>query len=108
LKTLDGRESTKAVLYFSGFKKQLPLNKTNFQAVQMVTGEKNSDKWPGAKIVVYPDMTAMAGRPVECVRIKVPLTKSEPAAEMADDAPPDDGVPFNDDAPDFEADEEAA
>jgi hypothetical protein len=107
LKTLDGRESTKVVLYFHDFKKLLPLNRTNFQMVQIVTGEKDSDDWHGHNIVVYPDQTSMGGKIVDCVRIKAPKGKSAPV-DMAEDGSPDDGVPFNDQIADVDADEAEA
>ena len=64
LKSPDGKENSKTVLYFVGAKKALPLNLTNWDAVAEVCGE-DTDNWPGGNIELYPDKTAMAGRTVD-------------------------------------------
>lgn len=95
LKTLDGREQRKIVLYFDNFQKMLPLNATNFDSVADITNEPDTDNWAGHEIVVYPDRTTMGGKTVDCVRVKPPnaTAKASPVANMADDGPPDDGAP---------------
>jgi hypothetical protein len=91
-----GEESTKVVLYFTGAKKCLPLNKVNFESVANVCGE-NSDSWPGHRIEVYPDRTTMAGKTVDCVRIRKPgetvVEKPEDTVPAAD-ADMDDEIPL--------------
>ena len=99
----DGQQESKTVLYFVGTTKRLPLNKTNFFAVADVTGEEDSDRWPGRKVELYPAETEMNGRVLPCVRIRTPavraaprpLAKSDAAAARADAADDiDDTVPF--------------
>jgi hypothetical protein len=98
LKTLDGKEQTKTVLSFRGAKKTLPLNATNWDAVAAVTGEDDSDRWPGHAIELYPTTTPMQGKTVDCIRIRPPPqrelrpepktdSKPVPADEMDDDIP---------------------
>jgi hypothetical protein len=109
LETTDGRKNTKMVLYFEPpyGQKGLPLNKTNFESVAKVTGEPNADNWVGHKLCLYPAQAAMGKTIYDVIRIKAPPKGKAKVKATADDSPPDDGVPFNDDAPDF-ADDEAA
>jgi hypothetical protein len=115
LKTLDGRENTKCVLYFEPpyGRKGLPLNVTNLDSVYEVTGETNTDDFPGHVIVLYPTKAAMGGKMYDAIRVKAKPEKKSPKAATAkspdNDGPPDDGVPFNDDfSGDFGSPEAAA
>ena len=63
---------------FKGAKKTLPLNLTNWDAVADITGEDDSDKWPGHAIELYPTTTAMKGKPVACIRIRPPAQRELP------------------------------
>jgi hypothetical protein len=114
LKTQDGRESEKEVVWFEPpfGRKGLVLNKTNFRAIAKATGEPDSSDWVGHKILLYPTHVEMGGEVYEVVRIKSP-PKAKPKAKQADgapvnDGPPDDGVPFNDEVGDFGSPEAAA
>jgi hypothetical protein len=108
LKTPNGTEERKTVLYFSnGAKKVLPLNRTNWDAVADICGE-NSDDWPGEKIELYPTKTELRGETVACIRVRRPAqgdivaaTKktAAPAATKGkrppgDDSDIDDEIPF--------------
>jgi hypothetical protein len=73
----DGKQEKKTVLYFDNGQK-LPLNQTNWDAVVDVTGEADSDNWPGHKIEVYPTTTPMGGKMVDCVRIRTPMVRPAP------------------------------
>jgi hypothetical protein len=90
LKTPDGREDTKTVLYFCGAKKNLPLNRTNWDAVANICGD-DSDDWPGHKIELYPATTEMKGKVVDCIRVRAPVQgelapkKLPPPPQAADD-----------------------
>ena len=93
----DGKQERKTVLYFDGVSKKLPSNQTNWDAVVDVTGEADTDNWPGHKIEVYPTTTPMGGKTVPCVRVRAPL--AAPAARSkpkpSDPEPtPDDEIPF--------------
>jgi hypothetical protein len=99
LKTLDGKEQTKTVLYFKGAKKGLPLNLTNWDACADATGEDDSDQWPGHRIQIYPTTTTMQGKSVACIRIRPPAQRELPKAKPHAPKPPvaddvDDVIPF--------------
>jgi hypothetical protein len=96
LKTPDGKEQGRTVLYFRNAKKAFPLNMTNFDAVSEIVGDDETDNWPGHQIELYPDKTTMGGKVVDCVRIRAPAqaplrkptaTKSPPPEGLDDDIP---------------------
>ena len=97
LKNTEGKEQNKTVLAFIGKHKVLPLNITNWDAVADVTGEDDTINWPGHKIEVYPTKTQMAGKTVDCIRIRPPaqreLQKKGKTKPPSDDEM-DDEVPF--------------
>ncbi len=66
-------------------KKCLPLNLTNFDAVVAITGEDDSDNFPGHKLELYPTQTEMRGKMTDCIRIRPPaqpeLSAKTPAAK---------------------------
>jgi hypothetical protein len=109
LKTLDGRENTKCVLYFElpYGKKGLPLNVTNLDSVYDITGVTDTEDFPGHKIVLYPAKATMGGKIHDAIRIRAVEAKGAKKGKAAKDSPPDDGVPFNDSLDGF-ADDEAA
>jgi hypothetical protein len=97
LTSRDGKEERKTVLAFKGAKKTLPLNLTNWLSVADITGEDDSDKWPGHAVELYPTTTELKGKPVACVRIRAPAQRElpkppAPKPAVADDV--DDEVPF--------------
>jgi hypothetical protein len=87
LKSLDGKEKQKIVLYFKNVPKALPLNATNFDAVCDATGFPDTEDWPGQRIELYPTKTSMGGQLVECIRIRLP-SDSRPAAAAPPPPPP--------------------
>ncbi len=99
LKSPDGKEQNKMVLYFRNAKKTLPLNRVNFEAVTAIVGDDETDHWPGHRIELYADKTQMAGKTVDCVRIRAPAQRElpqqkAPAPKPSPDDETDDGVPF--------------
>ena len=99
LRTLEGKEQTKTVLYFKGAKKTLPLNATNWDATADATGEDDTERWPGHAIEIYPTTTTMQGKPVGCIRIRPPAQRELPKVKqpapkpsVADDM--EDEIPF--------------
>jgi hypothetical protein len=69
----NGKEETKTVLYFRGGYKPLPLNRVNWDSVARITGEDDSDNWPGHQIEAYRDTTQTpGGEIVPCVRLREP------------------------------------
>jgi hypothetical protein len=103
LKNKNG-EDTKTVLYFRGTKKALPLNRINWDAVAEITGEDDSDNWPGYRIEVYPTTTQFGADVVDCLRIRAPAqgelkparavksSKAKPPPAVPDEM--DDQIPF--------------
>jgi hypothetical protein len=102
LKSPEKGEEVKTVLSFKGGKKTLPLNMTNWDSVADITGEGNSDNWPGYKIQLYPAKTEMKGKPVDCIRVREPdqrELKPKAAATKRPIPPSQTDDPFYDDVP---------
>jgi hypothetical protein len=78
LKSPEGKTQDKIVLYLAGTKKSLPLNVTNFDAVANICGA-DTDDWPGCQIVLYPTKTLMAGKTVDCIRVRSPAKSAKKA-----------------------------
>lgn len=94
-----GEEQEKTVLYFVGKKKGLPLNLVNWNSVEEITGEKDSDSWVGAKVELFPTKTQMGGDLVDCIRIRAPAVRelskqrrAAPSPSAADEM--EDEIPF--------------
>jgi hypothetical protein len=104
LKSSDGKEQIKTVLYFVGAKKGLVLNKTNWCAIADITGDDDSDNWPGHKIELYPTKTQMGPKMVDAIRVRAPaqgvLLKQKVVAQEPppsdDEPPPVDELPADD------------
>jgi hypothetical protein len=99
LRNKDG-EDEKLVVYFEGEKRGFVLSaKVNFNSFVDITGEDDSDEWPGHTVVLYATTTLMEGKEVACVRVRAPETKpaakAKPAAKkkpIGDDL--DDAIGF--------------
>lgn len=69
----DGdKKDTKPVLYFTGKKKGLMLNRTNSAIIADTYGD-DTDGWIGQDIIIYPDKTLFQGKMVECLRVRTPI-----------------------------------
>ena len=64
-----GRKQKKPIVFFSGHKKGLALNKTNAKAIISMHGSE-TDTWKGKRVTLYRTTTEMAGETVECIRIR--------------------------------------
>ena len=100
----DGVKKSKSILSFKGTDKELVLNMTNFDSICDATGEYDTTNWVGQPIVLYPTKTTMAGKPVDCIRLRAPDPKAmklppapppkpAPKAEPELDADMDDEIP---------------
>jgi hypothetical protein len=99
LKSLDGQETQKIVLYFKNAPKSLPLNATNFDAVCDATGCSDTEDWPGQRIELYATKTTMGGKAVDCIRIRRP-SAPRPAAAVPPPPPPSKPIgEMNDEIP---------
>jgi hypothetical protein len=99
LKSFEGKEQTKTVLAFKGAKKVLPLNVTNWDSVAAITGEEDSDQWPGHSLELYPDVTQMSGKSIACIRIRAPSQREltaqpKPVPKRPPSNDMDDSIPF--------------
>lgn len=89
-------DSEKPVVYFTGKKKGLVLNKTNASAIVKHYGD-DSDDWQGKPIILYPSEVAFQGQMVDAIRVRMPTQKpaaKKPAAATGDDVPFDDDLSF--------------
>jgi hypothetical protein len=96
LKGTDGTVQSKVVLHFVGKRKSMPLNRTNWDSVVEVTGEDDTVNWPGCRIEIYPSTTEMAGKRMDCIRVRAPASKEGAAPKQrgsSEDAF-DDEIPF--------------
>jgi hypothetical protein len=62
LKDHDGRSRKKPVVSFTKTPKVLVINATNFDAIVDVTGQDDTDNWPGQKITVYAGEVEVNGK----------------------------------------------
>lgn len=89
-------DDRKSVVYFKGKDKGLVLNKTNWNAIEDITGEEDSDNWRGHKIKLVTRKVEYQGKRVPAVRIEEPTTaaaKPAPEPEPVDDLD-EESIPF--------------
>lgn len=60
---------SKPVCYFEGREKGFVLNKTNWRAIEALTGQPDSDDWPGARIRLYVTQVPFQGTQVDAIRV---------------------------------------
>ncbi|MBU1067022.1 hypothetical protein KKE60_04515 [Patescibacteria group bacterium] len=63
-------EEDKLVAYFKEIDKPFVLNKTNATAIAQIAHSDESDKWPGAKLLLYVAKVQYQGSMVDAVRIE--------------------------------------
>lgn len=68
----DGKKSVKLVCKFQGVDKALILNKTNSFTIKEISGQDDTDNWPGTVICLYPTMVQFGTKMTEAIRIKRP------------------------------------
>lgn len=74
MRTQEGDDVEKPVLYMKGAKKGLVLNKTNAESIAKLYGN-DTDGWMGKKITLYPTTCKAFGQTVDCIRIRKPRAK---------------------------------
>lgn len=87
----------KPILYFTGKKKGLVLNKTNARKITEITGSGITEEWAGQQIRLYPTETTFGADIVECIRVK-PVAKAK-MQRMTPPAPPPPPIQFEYTAP---------
>lgn len=85
----DGKAQKKPVVYFKGKEKGLALNITNVRTIGSIYGTFEADKWIGKPITLFPTTTSMAGRTVECIRVR----PNKPGKDAPIDTTPDTHAP---------------
>src|SRR5262245_12862853 len=94
----NGKTANKPVLSFVGKEKKLVLNATNWDSIVEITGCEDSRDWPGHKVELFPTTTPVAGRKVDCIRIRRPSSRPAAAPPPSPPSPPPMGE-TNDEIP---------
>ena len=93
MKEIGGKRERKPICAFEEIDKELVINLTNWTCIEELTGEADSDKWPGHVVKLVRVRVPYGGKNVEAIRVEaadaklrrsLPLKKSN-QAEMAFD-----------------------
>jgi hypothetical protein len=71
LEAIEDGEPPKPVIKLRGLTQGLVLNKTNAGSIATFLGD-DLDRWPGQKIVLFPDKASFQGKMVDCIRVRQP------------------------------------
>jgi hypothetical protein len=71
----DG-ESTKPIIYFREIEKGLCCNVTNWNTIETLTGEDDSDNWEGHQITLFSTEVDFKGKMTPAIRVRSKLKKS--------------------------------
>ena len=96
MEDIDGDQNSdkKPVVYFTGKKKGLVLNKTNATTISDAYGV-NTDTWPGKPLLLYSTKTEFRGKRVACIRIDIPTDQKKPEPQSdGTEALQDGDIPF--------------
>lgn len=98
---LQGKPSL--LVYFEGKSKALIVKPAIFDQIERVTGEYDTDNWPGHSITLFPTEQDFAGQTYDVIRVR---TRNQPSRPIAPEPPreepefetaanePDDDIPF--------------
>lgn len=78
LKGQGNRADFKPLIMFQELGKGLIANKTNLLTIAAGLGD-DTDGWSGKRIELFPSITSFQGKPVDCLRVRIP--------EFDDDVP---------------------
>jgi hypothetical protein len=92
-------DDRKAVLYFTGHQKGLPLNVTNFRTLIELFGTDESDDWLGRRIELYTTGVEYQGRHTLGIRIRGAATTTTGRPQPRRPEPPPVREPGEDDEP---------
>ena len=73
-----GDKDMRAVMYFVGKSKALPLNRTNASSMEEITGSPDTDLWKGVKIRLRMERVDFQGKRVPAVRIEAADQQATP------------------------------
>jgi hypothetical protein len=82
LKTDDGDDEEKPVLYFDEFPKGLVLNKTNWGIIGDILGSDDSDDWTGHQVHLYSADVQFGNKMMRGIRVKK-VRPQKPAQRQA-------------------------
>ena len=83
------KEEDKSVLYLQEEERGIILNSTNWDSIESVTGEDDSDNWSGSKIELYNNPEVVFGsEKTGGIRVREPSVPEAPS--QSDDSPPSD------------------
>lgn len=102
---LQGKPSL--LVYFKGKSKALIVKPAIFDQIERVTGEYDTDNWPGHSVTLFPTEQDFAGQTYDVIRVRTrnqpsrpvasePAAREEPEFETAANEPDvvDDDIPF--------------
>lgn len=81
IESVEGEHGSedKAVLYIDDERRGIILNGTNWDMIEALAGEADSDNWKGTKIEIFHDPTVKFGkRMVGGIRVRAPGSTSAP------------------------------
>jgi hypothetical protein len=74
----------KQVMLFEDSKKHLVVNSTNWDAIAEITGEDDSDLWPGHRIALVPARVDFGGKKVDGIRVRAAAQAKAPTRHEDD------------------------
>ena len=79
-------KAKRPVVYFTGQKKGMVLNKTNSRQIRTFYGPDTS-QWTGRRITIFPTETQFKGEIVDCIRVRarVPAATDATAEEPVEE-----------------------
>jgi hypothetical protein len=101
IKSNEGPDERKAVMYVQGSKKGLILNRTNAGVLGGLYGPE-TDEWTGKRVTMFVCPVVFQGRTVDAIRLKAPppaAAKPATPAPVALASNPDAADPTDDDLP---------
>jgi hypothetical protein len=87
LKSKDGTSEDKLIVYFVGQRKRLVCNRTNWDAIVETTNEDDTDLWVGHRICLFASLERVAGKMMNCVRVRSASAPPQKKAAPAPKAP---------------------
>lgn len=81
-------ESSKILLHFAKTSKTMVCNVTNATTIAGIYGNVVA-KWEGKRITLYPTLTSVGGRSVDCIRVRPTAPSSKAPEQSIADREPD-------------------
>lgn len=81
-------DGMKPIIHFEETPKTLVCNRTNWNAIVDITGQRDSDRWAGKRIKLVVARVDYQGKRVDAIRV------DEPPTRKTVDQPDDDSITF--------------